>query len=223
MAAKKKTKTVVKKAPAKKKSAAARTAARPKRGPGVPGAEYLAHLGPLAALAGIWEGTKGDDTAPSDDRGVEKNKFRERIEFVPFKPEPNHEQVLYGLRYRTMAWRSGESTPFHEELGYWLWDAKEKQVMRCFLVPRGVTVFAGGMVQPDAKAFQLEAVLGSPTYGICSNLFLDREFKTVRYVLNVTVRGDAFSYEEDTMMQMPGRSELFHHVDKNTLKRIQGV
>lgn len=72
-------------------------------------------LGPLAPLAGIWEGDKGDDTAPADDRGTEVNKFRERMTFEPFGPVNNHEQELYGLRYRTTAWRLGAEDPFHEE------------------------------------------------------------------------------------------------------------
>jgi hypothetical protein len=45
-------------------------------------------------------------------------------------------------------WRLGETDPFHEELGYWLWDADAGQVLRCFMVPRGVTVIAGGKDEP---------------------------------------------------------------------------
>lgn len=184
--------------------------------------EILKNLGPLAHLAGIWEGDKGDDTAPSDDRGTETNKFRERITFEPMGPVNNHEQVLYGLRYATTAWRLGEDSPFHEELGYWLWDAKAKQVLRCFMVPRGVTVIAGGTVEPDAKSFELAAEAGSETYGICSNRFLDKEFKTVRYELKVTIHDDqSFSYKEDTQLQIKGQPDLFHHTDQNTLKRLE--
>ncbi|MDE3019132.1 MAG: FABP family protein, partial [Nitrospirota bacterium] len=179
-------------------------------------------LGPLAALAGIWEGQKGDDTAPSDDRGTEQNKYRERITFEPIGSVNNHEQTLYGLRYATTAWRIGEETPFHEEVGYWLWDPKEKQVLRCFIVPRGVTVIAGGTVEPTATSFDLSADVGSETYGICSNRFLDREFRTVRYELNVTVHdANTFSYEEDTQLRIKGQKEIFHHRDKNTLKRVE--
>ncbi len=182
--------------------------------------EIIKNLGPLAPLAGIWEGDKGDDTAPSKDRGTETNTFRERITFEPMGPVNNHEQVLYGLRYTTTAWPSGASDPFHEEVGYWLWDAKAKQVLRCFIVPRGITVLAGGTVEPDAKSFELSADAGSETYGICSNPFLDKEFKTVRYELKVTIHDDqSFSYEEDTQLQIKGRTDLFHHIDKNTLKR----
>ena len=61
--------------------------------------EIQEQLGPLAALAGVWEGDKGDDTAPADDRLMtETNKFRERMTFEPIKPAQNHEQTLYGLR-----------------------------------------------------------------------------------------------------------------------------
>ena len=51
-------------------------------------------LGPLASLAGVWEGNKGDDVAPSDDRGTERNQFRERLTFEPFGPVNNHEQQI---------------------------------------------------------------------------------------------------------------------------------
>jgi len=184
--------------------------------------DLLKYLGPLAALAGVWEGDKGDDVAPSDDRGTERNQFRERMTFEPFGPVNNHEQQLYGFEILDSAWRLGEDAPFHEETGYWLWDAAAKQVLRCFIVPRGVTVLAGGTVEPEATSFQIAAEAGSDTYGICSNKFLDREFKTVRYELTVTVHGrDSFSYSEDTQLKMKGRDELFHHIDANRVTRVR--
>ena len=64
---------------------------------------------------------------------------------------------------------------------------------------------------------------GSDTYGICSNRFLDKEFKTVRYELTVTVRGqNRFLYKEDSQLRMPGRPELFHPTGENTLTRVTG-
>ena len=184
--------------------------------------EDIANLGPLAALAGVWEGDKGDDKAPDDDRkGVEHNLFRERMTFEPIGEVNNHEQTLYGLRYATMAWRIGADDPFHEEVGYWLWDAGNKQVVRCFIVPRGYTVMAGGTAEPDAKNFELRAAAGSETYGICSNKFLAEEFRTVRFEVNVTIHDkDSFSYDEDTVLQIKGQDELFHHRDSNTLQRV---
>jgi hypothetical protein len=182
--------------------------------------EIIKNLGPLAPLAGIWEGDKGNDTAPSQDLGTKITPFRERFTFEPLGPVNNHQQALYGLRYNRTVWPLGESDPFHEDLGYFLWDGQAKQALRCFIVPRGVAVIAGGTVEPDARSFELAADAGSQTYGICSNQFLDREFKTVRYVLKMTIHNDqSFSYEENTQLQIKDQKDLFHHIDKNTLKR----
>jgi hypothetical protein len=181
----------------------------------------IAELGPLAPLAGLWEGEKGDDIAPSDDRGTENNKYRERILFEVISPVQNHEQKLFGLRYHRTAWRLGEAAPFHEDLGYWLWDPAAKQVMRCFIVPRGVAVIAGGTVELSARTFTLTAESGSSSYGVCSNQFLDRNFKTLRFELTVTIHdGNSYSYAEDTQLQIPGQTEVFHHRDSNTLTRV---
>jgi hypothetical protein len=182
--------------------------------------EILARLGPLAALAGTFEGDRGVDEALSAARTVEQTRYRERATFEPMGPVDNHEQQLFGLRYAMTAWRVGEDEPFHEERGYWLWDAAEKQVLRCFVVPRGVSVTAGGTVEPDATSFALSADVGSETYGICSNLFLDREFKTVHYALSLTHTSGGFDYRQDTQLQLKGRSELFHHTDENSLVRV---
>ena len=122
--------------------------------------DLMIHLGPLAALAGVWEGDKGDDVAPSDDRGTERNKFRERMTFEPFGPTRNHEQTLYGLRYSTVARRIGEDAPFHEETGYWLWDPDAKQVLRCFIVPRGVTVLDGERSSPMRRRLRSRQTQG---------------------------------------------------------------
>ena len=184
-----------------------------------PHPEMLAHLGPLAALVGTWEGTEGADIAPAKD-GSKETHFRERMSFEPIGPVVNGSQTLYGLRYSTVVWPLIQEQPFHEEVGYWLWDAKQKQVMRCFIVPRGVIVNAGGTSKPDAKEFCMAADAGAAVYGILSNPYLDQNAKTVRYELTVTIHEPwKFSYKEDTQLQIAGRSDLFHHTDQNTLKR----
>jgi hypothetical protein len=181
----------------------------------------LKNWGPLAVLIGKWEGQKGDDTAPADDRGKENNKYRELAVYEAIGPANNHEQKLYGLRYAMTAWPLGKEEPFHEELGYMMWDEADRQIIRCVLIPRGVAIVAGGTAQADSKTFHLTAKVGSHTYGIASNLFLDREFKTMGYEVKYTIHDDqSFSYDQNVQIQIKGQPQLFNHRDGNTLHKI---
>ena len=93
--------------------------------------------------------------------------------------------------------------------------------MRCFLVPRGVLVNAGGYVEEDSKNFRLEAELGSHTYGVLSNRYLDDSYKTKRYSLDLTINPDGtFSYSEDTELWIPVKQEIVHHTFENILSRL---
>ena len=128
--------------------------------------------------------------------------------------------MLFGLRYRTTAWRIESEASFHEEVGYWLWDTAAEQVMRCFIVPRGVSVQAGGSVKADATSFDLEANVGSAIFGICSNPLLDRAFRALRYTLHVETPEDGtWAYATDTQMQSASGA-LFHHTDTKRLGRL---
>jgi len=181
--------------------------------------DILEGLGPLAPLSGVWEGDAGVDIAPGSSGAVETG-YRERLTFDPLGPVVNGPQVLYGLRYATTAWPLDADEAFHEETGYWLWDAGREQVMRCFMVPRGVTILAGGAVSADATELRMSAVCGSETFGILSNPFLDQSFKTVRYDLTIHIHTDGnFSYHEDTQLRIHQQDAIFHHTDRNTLTK----
>jgi hypothetical protein len=146
--------------------------------------------------------------------------YTEELSFIPIKTVKNHEQTLYGLRYQTVAFENGDEA-FHEEVGYWLWEPQAQEVYRCFIVPRGITVLAGGKAAADSKKFNLEAKLGDQRFGISSIPFLDEQFKTIRYTLEVEVLNtNSFSYKEITYMQMPGRKELFEHLDQNIMTKM---
>jgi hypothetical protein len=107
------------------------------------------------------------------------------------------------------------------EVGYWLWDAASSLVMRCFMVPRGVTVLAGGTASTDARELRMSAEAGSGVFGVLNNPYLDEAAKTVRYELSVRIGDDgSFSYEEDTVLDFQGQSAPFHHTDRNTLRRV---
>jgi hypothetical protein len=138
----------------------------------------------------------------------------------PFGPVDNGSQRLYGLDYRMAAWRGDEENPFHTEVGYWLWDAAAGQVMRCFMVPRGSTVLAGGTAKATDTTFTMEATCGDETYGILSNKYLAENARTSKYTCTVTiVDADAWSYDELTTYRHVVGGEIAHR-DHNTLRRV---
>ena len=100
-----------------------------------------------------------------------------------------------------------------------MWDATNKQVMRCFMVPRASTLIAGATVEPDATSFTLSAEIGSNTYGILSNKHLDEVAKSTRFDVTITIEGDTFTYDETTLVEHQRTNGVVIHTDRNTLKR----
>jgi hypothetical protein len=182
--------------------------------------DTLANLGPLAPMAGIWEGQRGVDIAPKA-TGPRTQGFFERIELQPVDPGNNGPQLLYGLRYHTRMTKPGEVGTYHDQVGYWLWEPATGTVMHSLTIPRGQTVLAAGKASADARTFTLSAERGETVYGICSNAYLEENFRTDRFTITVTIHDDdSWSYEEDTVMAISGQSEPFHHRDNNRLRKI---
>ena len=177
--------------------------------------------GPLGPLVGEWEGEGGLDTAYSHSREtVFQTPYFEKVTFKPFGPVDNGRQSLYGLDYKTAMWRESEENPFHTEVGYWLWDSATDEVLRGFVVPRGITVLAGGVAAADAKSYVLEAKPGDPHYSIGENKYLAQNASTTSYRVTITINDDdTWSYDETTMLQMKEIAEPFPHTDRNTMRR----
>lgn len=182
--------------------------------------DTLANLGPLRPMAGVWEGTRGIDQHPVAE-GSEQNSFVEHYELQPIDRQTNGPQLFYGLRYHTHITKPGESETFHDQVGYWLWEPSARAVTLTLAIPRAQVLLASGLAEPDAADFTLTATVGSEVYGILSNPFLDQAFRTLSYRIHVTVNDDGtWSYEEEGVLQIPGRDEPFSHVDHNTLIRV---
>ena len=178
--------------------------------------------GPLGPLAGEWEGDGGLDTAYSHSGSrMLETPYREKLSFKPFGPVANGRQVLYGLDYRTAMWRGNEENPFHTEVGYWLWDASTGEVTRGFVVPRGITVLAGGSAGADATTFTLAASAGDPKYGISVNGYLAENAATLSYRVTVSIQGDGtWAYDETSMLKLREMPDAFPHTDHNHLHRV---
>ena len=182
--------------------------------------DTLKNLGPLAALAGTFEGAKGVDLHP-EATGPAEDAYVERYTCELLDPQTNGPQLLYGLRYHIFITKPGDTGTFHDQIGYWLWEPATGAIIQTLAIPRGQIAMASGIAKPDAKRFTLKAEYGSPHYGICTNPFLDRAFKTLSYEVTVTVHDDgSWSYEQDTVLKMDGTDTVFHHTDRNRLTRI---
>lgn len=182
----------------------------------------MSEWGPLQALIGDWEGEGGLDTAFSHSQNkVLGTPYLEKVTFKPFGPVANGKQELYGLDYKTAMWRESEDDPFHTEVGYWLWDAAAGEILRGFVVPRGITVLAGGTTTADSKSFTMTAEKGNPRYGIGENSYLEQAASTTNYTVTITINDDGtWSYAETTTLRMREMPEPFAHTDANTLHRV---
>jgi hypothetical protein len=179
----------------------------------------LKNLGPLTNMAGVWEGVRGLDVNPKPD-GPERQVFVERIELQPIDPQTNGPQLFYGLRYHTHVVKPRQVETYHDQIGYWLWEPATGNLIQTLAIPRGQIAMAFGRAAKDARSFELIATRGAQTNGICSNPFLEHAFKTVEYRIKVTIGESTWSYDEDTVLMIRGKSEPFHHTDRNTLTKI---
>jgi hypothetical protein len=184
-----------------------------------PDPDTYANLGPLQAMAGVWEGD-GHDEHPAAE-GIERNEFFEHYELHPIDAQTNGPQLFYGLRYHTHIVKPGEVETFHDQVGYWLWEPAAETVTLTLGIPRAQALLASGPARVDAKEFELRAEVGSETYGIVSNPFLNENFRTESYRILVTINDDGtWSYEEEGMLKIPGVTGLFSHIDRNTLTKV---
>jgi hypothetical protein len=182
--------------------------------------DTLANLGPLRAMAGVWEGVKGFDVNPNID-GTGRQAYVERIELQPIDPQSNGPQFFYGLRYHTRIVKPGEIETYHDQVGYWLWEPATGLIVHTLAIPRGQVALATGHAAPDATRFEVAATRGQTENGICSTAFLEHAFRTDSFRVEVTINPDGtWSYVEDAVLQVLGQDQPFHHIDRNTLTKI---
>lgn len=177
--------------------------------------------GPLARLVGNWQGSMGTDIAPEPD-GTENNPYYETIEFSACGDVSNAErQKLAILHYREIVKRKSNDEVFHDQVGYWLWDADAKTVMHTFTIPRAVAIVAGGSFEGDAseETIQLElaAACDNHDYGITQSPFMRDNAKTTAFSQTLTITNDSLKYRQSTIVDIYGKT--FDHTDTNILKK----
>ena len=178
--------------------------------------------GPLVGLIGTWTGDKGVDRSPEPD-GTEENPYFETILFEAAGEVKNaEEQVLVIVRYHQVVRRKSDGEVFHDEIGYWTWDARAKTLAHSLTIPRRVCVLAGGDHSGEADAdgsvtLRVSAKLGDDTWGVLQSPFMRDKACTVAFEHEIIVKGDRLSYSETTGLEIYGRS--FDHTDTNELVR----
>jgi len=177
--------------------------------------------GPLASLIGTWKGGKGMDIAPEPE-GQEKNPFFETITFEAIGNVNNAEkQNLAALRYHQVVSRKSDNNVFHNETGYWMWDAEQGVIMQVFSIPRGVCLIAGGTFHEGAHGSQIvlevRAAIDDPDWAIVQSPFMRDSARTLSFRHKISVRGDTLIYDETTVLDIYGNR--FDHTDENTLAR----
>ena len=184
----------------------------------------MSELGPLEQFVGEWEGNVGVDSSyHHDDKHIDETGYFEKAWFKPIPVVVNGTQTMYGVNYEMTAWRHGEEDmdPFHDEVGYLLWEAATNQVLRCFAVPRGIAILAGGTANADDTSITFVAEEGSPTYGLVQNKYLAENAISLRFEGTFTINPDGtFSYTSDLLLDLKAFGGEMHHTDGNTLHRV---
>ncbi|WP_137120642.1 FABP family protein [Segeticoccus rhizosphaerae] len=182
-------------------------------------------LGPLTPLVGEWEGDVGIDLSyhNKDDDTTETGYF-ERAVFSPIPTQENGQQSMEGLNYKMTAWRHGEEAmdPFHDEVGYLLWDKANGQIMRSVVFGRGIAILAGSDASLGDRELRFDATPGEPSYGILQNKYLleRAELKGFESVFSFGDDG-TFSYTSDLILRLAATGAEMHHTDRNTLHRVK--
>jgi hypothetical protein len=185
-------------------------------------------LGPLTWLVGDWEGNTGVDLSyhNKDDETIETGYF-ERFSFHPIPKQENGQQELEGLKYANQAWRHGEEAmnPFHDEIGYLLWDKANGQVMRAVTFGRGIAMLAGSSAKPRDRKLVFKATPGDPNYGIVQNKYLSQRAELRGFESTFSLNSDGtFSYEQTLVLKLAaiGGKEM-QHTDRNTLHLVKRI
>lgn len=183
-------------------------------------------LGPLTPLVGEWEGNVGIDLSyHNKDDETTKTSYFEKARFHPIPTQENGKQCLEGLSFQMTAWRHGEEAmdPFHDEVGYLLWEKATGQIMRVVVFGRGIAMIAGGDAKARDKELHFKATPGDASYGILQNKYLKERAELKGFESTFRFNDDGtFSYSQDLILRLVAAGGIeMHHTDANTLHKVK--
>ncbi|MGJ8668259.1 MAG: heme-binding beta-barrel domain-containing protein [Oceanococcus sp.] len=174
--------------------------------------------GPLQGLIGVWKGDKGVDLSPEPE-GKERSPYYETMTFSPAGDLDNAEtEELVALHYHQIVARKSNDKVFHNQTGYWMWNAATGVVMHSLAIPRGVCVLACGEVtSKEDGALQFELSTEGDFTAITESPFMREKARTKAFSISMTLNGDSLRYKQSILLDIYGRE--FDHTDVDTLQR----
>lgn len=183
--------------------------------------EKAVNYGPLTKLIGAWQGDKGSDVSPLPE-GTENNDYREVLTFVAAGDVTNAEQqTLSMVRYTQVVHRKSTGEKIHDETGYWLWDAASNELIHALVIPRGVSIVAGGRFIGDAGATQVTLSVAASqddmNWPIAQAPFMRDRARTLSFNQSLIVTEGKLIYTQSIWLDIYGRR--FEHTDSNELTK----
>ena len=183
------------------------------------------NYGPLAALVGKWQGSKGTDIAPDPQTVKEENPYFETLTFEAIGDVTNAgKQTLAVLHYLQIVSRKSDQKVFHHQTGYWTWDSATGVISHSLTIPRAMAALAGGTAKTEGTAttIDVQASLihkdgGDAVWGIVQSPFMRDNASTKAFRMTLTVDGNSLKYREITTLDIYGKT--FAHSDENELTR----
>jgi hypothetical protein len=168
-------------------------------------------FGPIAGLVGNWQGDKGVDVAPGKATPLVAPYFETiNVEVVGDVTNAGAQKFAV-LSYHQEVFRKSDGKKFHDQIGYWIYDAKTKEVHHTISIPRAVTVMASGKAAKDGS------ITVSTSSEIGQSQFMLDNAKTTKFEMTLRVNGDNLSYSMTTHLDIYGKE--FPHTDVNVLTR----
>lgn len=178
--------------------------------------------GPLTQLLGKWIGQKGTDKAPDNQAQIDESPFTDELTFtVAGYTENAEEQQLVAIKYHHVVRKNENGLIFHDQIGHWIYEPGTNTIMHSLSIPRGVALLAGGTYTQEAQegVFEVEATIGSETFGILQSPFMLEKAKTTAFKMSLRVNENTLSYYELTSLEIYGKE--FAHEDFSTLQRVK--
>ncbi|MDR9827380.1 heme-binding beta-barrel domain-containing protein [Vibrio sp. FNV 38] len=178
-------------------------------------------FGPLAKLVGIWQSveTGGVDLSPGQEGsdvgrgGPAVTPFYETLTFEVAADAVNaSDQTLVALYYKQEVFRKVDDSKFHDQRGYFIYDAENQMVYNSFCVPRTTCVTAEGSAGNDMT-------LVASQRGIAESNYMTENASTTGFTMNIKFDEETLMYTQSTGLDIYGNQ--FAHTDSSTLIKVK--